>query len=104
MTIEALMEEIKPVLREKDAFYYRDESIILTPFSFYDYRVFDSKTELNDSSLKSFSQNVPLFVESLTKEMKPVVTDKNEYKYRDLSILIAFCGNFGLRILMQESK
>ena len=48
-SIEALMQEIEPVVTEKDDFECRDKSIslALAPFFFRDYPDFDAKNVLN---------------------------------------------------------
>ena len=43
-----------------------------------------------------FSTNVKLSVETLREEIKPVVTEKFEFEFRNESILLSFSGIIGL--------
>ena len=71
------MEEITPVVTKKYDFEYRDESIIITPFNFWDFTDLDAKNKLNELAFESLSLSVGFSIETLLKEIKPVVTEKN---------------------------
>ena len=71
--------------------------ITLPIFKLWDYRDFDVKNKLNEVAIKYFSPSVvDVFIENLTKQIKPVATEKNEYEFQDISIPIALLGFFGL--------
>ena len=93
-SIEALMEEMKTLVTKKDDFEYRDESIIIPSFIFWDFTAFDPKNKLNELAFKSLFLSVDFSIGTLLKEIKPIVTEKNEYKNRNISILIAIFGIF----------
>ena len=41
-------------------------------------------------SNKSYSASADFFIDALLKENKPIVTEKNEFDYRDKAILLEF--------------
>ena len=59
--MEAFMEEIKPAVTEKYAFEYRDKTVKITAFNFWDYRELDTKKKLNEVKIKYYSLSVDFF-------------------------------------------
>ena len=75
-SIDALMEQIKPVDADKYDFEYRDKPKVITQFFFGYYRDFDGKNTLNDFLIHSCSPCVDFLIETLMKEIELVVTEK----------------------------
>ena len=94
------MVEIKPVVTEKYDFEYRKKSIKTTVFSFRDYRDFDATNNLKNFPIKSSSPGLGFLIKTLLKEIKPVVTQENEYDYRDITKSI-FRSFWTIRILLR---
>ena len=69
--------------------------IVKTSFIVCDYHDIDAKMKLHNFLFRSFSLNVGFLIETLMREIKPVVTEKNEYEYRAKSILVAPFSIFG---------
>ena len=68
----------------------------INSINFLDYQALDAKIKLNKLSIKSLYPFIELLGGTVKKEIIPVVTQNYEYEYRDISILIAFFGIFGL--------
>ena len=91
------MEEIKPVVTQKIDFGYQGKSISFEPFHCLDYPDSDAKNKLTDFSFKTCSPSKNFFIETLMKEIRPVVTEQNEYEYRGKSKLKLLFGAFRLQ-------
>ena len=50
----------------------------------------------NPLSIEFYSISVNFSIETLTKQVKPVVREKEDFDYHDKSFLSAFFGMFGL--------
>ena len=86
------MEEIKPEVKEQYDFQYRDRSIKITPINYWYQPDFDAKNQLNEFSIEPSAACVHFSIDTLIKENKLVVTEKNELENRDKSILEALFG------------
>ena len=56
---------------------------------------------MNDFSNISYVQKVDFWIETLVEEIKPLVTEKNGYEYRDIITNRTFQNFRTTRILMQ---
>ena len=92
------MQEIRRVVTEIKHFECRGESIMIPPFSFWDSRVSDANNILNEFSKerKLFSPSVVSLIQSMMKDIKPVVTEKNKHEHRHVSLPIALSRFFRL--------
>ena len=88
------MPEVKHAVTEKRKIYFQEESILIV-LLIPDYQVFDAGLK-SDFLIKWFSAILHVFSRISMIEVKPVVTEKLESEYRNLSNFLAFLRKLGL--------
>ena len=90
------MEELKAVLSENFEIENREKSQMRGFLEFLDDEELYTWIKTNAFLCKSNSTSVKFSIQALVEEIKPVVAEKKEFGYRDISITTAVFGNFGL--------
>ena len=96
-SIDAFKDEVKPVVTERYNFECWDNTMKRTFFTFWNYRDFEANNKQNKFSIKFYSPGLVSWIDTLMKEVRPLIFKKNKSEYRDLSILIAIWGIFGAK-------
>ena len=95
--IAALMEEIKPLVTEKNEFQNGDVSILVAIFAKFGQQKLRCKNENKDFPKESSTASVKLLMEILMEKTKTVIMEDDECEKRDDQILTALSGTFGRR-------
>ena len=91
------MEAIKPVVKEKNQFDNRVQSILITILmEILDNQDFDARINIKGFSIKSSSTGVRFSIETLIDEIKTVVPEKSQFE-RDILIRMALFRNIEMR-------
>ena len=103
LSIEALMEEIKPVLSETFELKHRDQSFLIVFFlETSDDLETDSRMKTN--AFFKFFSCIKFSIEILMEEIKQIFAERSEFEYRDRSVMIALFGNFGVSRTQREEQ
>ena len=90
------------VVLEKSEFAYRDNFLKQPFLDSSSYQDFDARIKIKSFELATSSVNVELAIETFKEDIKPVVTEIYDFRYRDKLSLIAFSEkpdkrNFGAK-------
>ena len=96
-SLETLIKRIKPLKTWEKEFENRKESTLITHLGIF-FRLKEIRTKAHNTILRKefFSIFVSFLIETFRDKFKPVVIEKIEFKNRDLSLLLASFGIFGL--------
>ena len=106
MLIEVLLEEIKPVLKEKYKSEFRRKSKLSVILKLSDYQRFDAKIKRSDFETKSSFSGVKIWIKTLMGGIKPPVAAKGVFEYQEFQKLTVLFRTSGPSefLCMQETN
>ena len=87
--VETFMEKFKPVVLQKLEFENRTKAKLIAFWEILNDQELVTLMKTIDFLLKSYFENVMFSMQALLKETTPIVAEKKEFEYRNLSILMA---------------